>query len=193
MQKSAITVSLSIALLALSCNNNPMKKEAVKWPEGVAAPVAEKKDTVLTAHGDSRTDEYYWMNDYFKKGPDSTKVVDYLKAENAYLDTMMAGTKKFQEDLFTEMKGRIKEKDESVPQLKNGYYYYSRTDEGKQYYKYCRKKGSMDAPEEILLDVDKMAEGSGYFSVNGFNVSPDNKLMAYGVDKVSPAVSIHSM
>ena len=185
MQKTAFIGCLSVALLALSCKNNQVKKEPVKWPEGIATPVAEKKDTVLTAHGDSRTDEYYWMNDYFKKGPDSTKVVDYLKAENAYLDTMMAGTKKFQENLFSEMKGRIKEKDESVPLFKNGYYYYSRTDEGKQYYKYCRKKGSMDAPEEILLDVDKMAEGSGYFSVNGFNVSPDNKLMAYGVDKIS--------
>lgn len=162
-----------------------MKNEPVKWPEGIAAPVADKKDTVLTAHGDNRTDEYYWMNDYFKKGPDSSRVVDYLKAENAYLDTMMAGTKKFQADLFAELKARIKEKDESVPVLNDGYYYYTRTDEGKQYYKYCRKKGSLDAPEEILLDVDKMAEGSGYFSVNGFNISPDNKLLAYGVDKLS--------
>ena len=185
MQKIPLIGCLSLTLLTLSCNNDSMKKEPVKWPEGVAAPVAEKKDTVLTAHGDKRTDEYYWMNDYFKKGPDSTKVVDYLKAENAYLDTMMSGTKKFQADLFNELKGRIKEKDESVPLLNNGYYYYSRTEEGKQYYKYCRKKGSLDAPEEILLDVDKMAEGSGYFSATGFNVSPDNKLMAYGVDKLS--------
>lgn len=185
MQRSILIGYISLSLLALSCKNNHVKKEPVKWPEGIAAPVADKKDTVLTAHGDSRTDEYYWMNDYFKKGPDSTKVVDYLKAENAYLDTMMAGTKKFQTSLFDEMKARIKEKDESVPQLSNGYYYYTRTEEGKQYYKYCRKKGSLNAPEEILLDVDKMAEGSGYFSVNGFNVSPDNKLMAYGVDKLS--------
>lgn len=185
MQKKPLIGLLSLSLMALACKNNQVKKEPVKWPEGVTAPVADKKDTVLTAHGDSRTDEYYWMNDYFKKGPDSTKVLDYLKAENAYLDTMMSATKKFQADLFSEMKGRIKEKDESVPQLNNGYYYYTRTEEGKQYYKYCRKKGSLDAPEEILLDVDKMAAGSGYFSVNGFNVSPDNKLMAYGVDKLS--------
>lgn len=172
--------------MAVSCkNNDTVKKEPVKWPEGVTAPVAEKKNKELTAHGDTRIDEYYWMNDYFKKGPDSTKVVDYLKAENAYLDTMMSGTKKFQEELFAEMKGRIKEKDESVPVLNNGYYYYSRTEEGKQYYKYCRKKGSLDAPEEILLDADKMAEGSGYFSATGFSVSPDNKLMAFGIDKLS--------
>jgi oligopeptidase B len=185
MKVSLITTAISFSVLAIACKNNSMKNEPVKWPEGIAAPVADKKDTVLTAHGDNRTDEYYWMNDYFKKGPDSSRVVDYLKAENAYLDTMMAGTKKFQADLFAELKARIKEKDESVPVLNDGYYYYTRTDEGKQYYKYCRKKGSLDAPEEILLDVDKMAEGSGYFSVNGFNISPDNKLLAYGVDKLS--------
>ncbi|MBK8142814.1 MAG: S9 family peptidase [Chitinophagaceae bacterium] len=184
------TKSISIAVVAIfllvACkNNDTVKKESVKWPEGVTAPVAEKKIKELTAHGDTRSDEDYWMNDYFKKGPDSTKVVDYLKAENAYLDTMMSGTKKFQEELFAEMKGRIKEKDESVPVLNNGYYYYSRTEEGKQYYKYCRKKGSLDAPEEILLDADKMAEGSGYFSATGFSISPDNKLMAYGIDKLS--------
>ncbi|HQV61416.1 MAG TPA: S9 family peptidase [Chitinophagaceae bacterium] len=184
------TKSISIAVVAIfllvSCkNNDTVKKESVKWPEGVTAPVAEKKIKELTAHGDTRIDEYYWMNDYFKKGTDSTKVVDYLKAENAYLDTMMSGTKKFQEELFAEMKGRIKEKDESVPVLNNGYYYYSRTEEGKQYYKYCRKKGSLDAPEEILLDADKMAEGAGYFSATGFSISPDNKLMAYGIDKLS--------
>lgn len=179
-------MAASVVTMAVSCkNNDTVKKEPVKWPEGVTAPVAEKKNKELTAHGDTRIDEYYWMNDYFKKGPDSTKVVDYLKAENAYLDTMMSGTKKFQEELFAEMKGRIKEKDESVPVLNNGYYYYSRTEEGKQYYKYCRKKGSLDAPEEILLDADKMAEGSGYFSAIGFSVSPDNKLIAYGVDKLS--------
>jgi oligopeptidase B len=176
-----------MAILILSaCNNSTtVKKETYKWPEGIMPPVAEKKNKELVAHGDTRMDEYYWMNDYFKKGPDSTHVVDYLKAENAYLDTMMAGTKNFQEDLFNEMKARIKEKDESVPVLNNGYYYYTRTEDGKQYYKFCRKKGSLEATEEILLDVDKMAEGSSYFSVAGFTVSPDNKLLAYGVDKLS--------
>lgn len=186
MNTKTFIMAASVVTMAVSCkNNDTVKKEPVKWPEGVTAPVAEKKNKELTAHGDTRIDEYYWMNDYFKKGPDSTKVVDYLKAENAYLDTMMSGTKKFQEELFAEMKGRIKEKDESVPVLNNGYYYYSRTEEGKQYYKYCRKKGSLDAPEEVLLDADKMAEGSGYFSATGFSVSPDNKLMAFGIDKLS--------
>lgn len=182
-----ITLLALISLMILSCNTNSStaRRESYKWPEGISAPIAEKKDKELIAHGDTRVDPYYWMIDYFKKGPDSTKVVDHLKAENAYLDTMMSATKKFREDLYTEMRARIKEKDESVPVMNNGYYYYTRTEEGKQYFKYCRKKGSMDAPEEILLDVDKMAEGKAFFSATGFNISPDNKLLAYGTDSVS--------
>lgn len=148
-------------------------------------PVAEKKEHIRDIHGDKVVDNYYWMYDYFGKGPDSTKAVDYLKAENAYLEEVMSPTKKLQEDLFTEMKARIKEKDESVPVFKNGYFYYTRTEDGKQYYKYCRKKGSLEAPEELLLDVDKMAEGHAYYAVSGFAVSEDNKLLAYAIDEVS--------
>ncbi|NIJ54088.1 S9 family peptidase [Dyadobacter arcticus] len=177
-------ILLVLAVLVFSCNQNKEVKEAYQWPEATP-PVAEKQDHETGMHGDKRNDEYYWMADFFSKGPDSTKVVDYLKAENAYTDTMMAATKKFQADLFSEMKGRIKEKDESVPVFSNGYWYYTRSEEGKQYYKYCRKKGTLDAAEEILLDVDKLAEGHSYYSANGFNVSPDNKLLVYGVDTVS--------
>ena len=149
------------------------------------APIAEKKEHWRTIHADSVLDNYYWMYDFFGKGPDSAKVVDYLKAENHYLDTMMSGTQKMQADLFTEMKSRIKEKDESVPVFKNGYYYYNRTEDGKQYYKYCRKKGSLNAPEEILLDIDEMAKGHAYYAATGFNISENNKLMAFGIDDVS--------
>ncbi len=148
-------------------------------------PVAEKKVHYRDIHGERVLDNYYWMYDYFGKGPDSTKVVNYLKAENAYLDTVMGGTKKMQADLFAEMKARIKEQDESVPVFKNGYYYYTRTENGKEYYKYCRKKGSLTAKEEVLLDVDQMAEGHPYYAVAGFSVSEDNKLLAFGVDEVS--------
>ena len=178
-------LTMVISMLIPACKNNDVKKEPVQWPSGIAAPVAAKKEKILTAHGDTRIDEYYWMNDYFKKGPDSTLVVEYLKAENAYLDTMLSPVKALRESLFEEMKARIQEKDESVPVFNNGYYYYTRTEEGKQYYKYCRKKGSLEAPEEILLDVDKMAEGHGYYDITGFNVSPDNKLLAYGEDLLS--------
>mgnify|MGYP003530056756 FL=1 len=181
-----LLVALFAAPLLFACNTkkNENPEEMVKWPD-VKPPVAETKVHWRTIHGDSVLDNYYWMYDYFGKGPDSSSVVDYLKAENAYLDTMMSGTKKLQADLFTEMKSRIKEKDENVPVFKNGYYYYYRTEEGKQYFKYCRKKGSLDAAEEVLLDVDKMAEGHAYFSAGGFDVSEDNKLLAYGVDDVS--------
>jgi len=158
--------------------------EIYKWPD-VKAPVAEIKPTTRILHGDTVTDNYYWMIDYFKKGPDSTKVVDYLKAENTYLDQIMKGTDALQSDLFKEMKGRIKEKDESVPVFKNGYYYYSKTEEGKQYFKYCRKKGSLTATEEVLLDIDDLAKDHSYYSATGFSISPDNKLLAYGVDNVS--------
>jgi oligopeptidase B len=178
-------LSALLIILLISCNTKTeMKKEPYQWP-GISTPVADKKAFVRTIHGDSVTDNYYWMIDFFKKGPDSTKVVDYLKAENTYLDTMMSGTKQLQADLFKEMKARIKEKDESVPSFKNGYYYYTRTEDGQQYYKYCRKKGSLTAPEEILLDVDEMAKGKAYYSATGFEISDDNNLLAFGVDEVS--------
>ena len=168
----------------ISCNNKETKMTEFKWPDA-KAPVADIKPHKRILHGDTVIDNYYWMIDYFKKGPDSTNVVDYLNAENKYLDAMMSGSEVFRADLFKELKGRIKEKDESVPVFKNGYFYYSKTEDGKQYYKYCRRKGSMEAAEEILADVDEMAKGHAYFSVSGFSISPDNKLMAYGVDKVS--------
>lgn len=155
------------------------------YSQNAVPPVAPIQAHWRTMHGDSVLDNYYWMYDYFGKGPDSTKVVDYLNAENAYLDTVMSGTKDQQAALFAEMKARIKERDESVPVFKNGYYYYTRTEQGKQYYKYCRKRGSMSAKEEVLLDVDKMAEGHPYYAIRGMEVSENNKLLAYGVDEVS--------
>lgn len=153
--------------------------------QSAIAPVAAKKEHWREIHSDRVLDNYYWMYDYFGKGPDSTKVVDYLKEENAYLDKVMGKTKKFQEDLYTEMKARIKEKDESVPVFKNGYYYYTRTESGQEYYKYCRKKGSLRAKEEVLLDIDEMAKGHAYYAATGFEISENNKLLAYGVDELS--------
>ena len=179
------TPLLLCMLAACNTKDKSMKRVPYKWPEGIQAPVAAITPHERILHGDTVIDNYYWMIDFFKKGPDSTKVVDYLTAENAYLDTMMSGTRPFQEQLFSEMKKRIKEKDESVPVFKNGYYYYTRTEDGKQYYKYCRKKGSLDAKEEVLLDVDQLAEKHAYYAVSGFNVSPDNKLLAFGADTVS--------
>ncbi|HAL53293.1 MAG TPA: oligopeptidase B, partial [Sphingobacterium sp.] len=98
---------------------------------------------------------------------------------------MLQDTVDLQEDLFHELKSRIKEKDESVPYFKNGYYYYSRTEEGKQYFKFCRKKGTLEGEEEVLLDVDQLAQGHAYYTAKGFSVSPDNRLLAFSVDTVS--------
>ena len=177
----ALTVLFSCNTTTTETNRNM----TFQWPKNITAPVADKKPKTLIAHGDTRIDNYFWMNDYFKKGPDSSNVVNYLTAENKYYDTMMSGTKDFQEKLYTEMKARIKEKDESVPYFKNGFYYYTRQVEGKDYYISCRKKANLQAAEEILLDVNSMAEGHDYFAVSGQSVSPDNKLLAYGVDMVS--------
>jgi oligopeptidase B len=146
----------------------------------IAVPTVAKKPTKLEKHGDVRIDNYYWLNE--RENPE---VIAYLEAENAYNDAVTAHTKEFQEDLFQELKGRIKEDDTSVPYKLNGYWYIKRYEEGKNYPIHTRKKESLDAPEEILFDVNEMAEGHSYYKLTGVSVSPDNKLVAYGVDTVS--------
>ena len=111
--------------------------------------------------------------------------MEYLKAENSYLDTMLSGMKDLRENLFVELKARIKEKDESVPYKDNGYWYYYRFEEGKQYPVYCRKKETLEAAEEIIHDAIKAAEGKNYYSASGLQISDNNKLMAIGEDDVS--------
>ncbi len=148
-------------------------------------PAAEKKAHWRDIHSDRVLDNYYWMYDYFGKGPDSSKVLDYLGKENEYFNTLMKPNEGLREKLFEELKARIKEDDRSVPVMKNGYFYYTRTEKGRQYFKYCRKKGNLEAPEEILLDVDAMAEGHPYFAVGGISVSENSRYLAYSVDEVS--------
>ncbi|HMR18938.1 MAG TPA: prolyl oligopeptidase family serine peptidase, partial [Sphingobacterium sp.] len=172
-----------LAAMLNSCTPNQNKTQ-VNWPD-IQTPVADVKPHYRTIHGDTVLDNYYWMNDFFKKGPDSSQVIHYLEEENRYTSLMMKDTEGLQASLFDEMKARIKEKDESVPYLLNGYYYYTRTEEGKQYYKLCRKKENLKAKEEVLLDVDNMAKGYAYYAIGGYSVSPDNKLLVYGVDTVS--------
>lgn len=163
-----------------ACNQSSTTMHSYEWPKDIKTPTVDKEPKEFKAHGDVRIDNYYWLNQR-----ENQKVIDYLKAENAYLDTMMSGTKALQEKLFAEMKGRIKEKDESLPFKNNGYWYYSRFEEGKQYPLFCRKKETLDAPEEIMLDQNKMAEGFKYYSVAGRVVSDNNELLAYTVDSVS--------
>ena len=143
-------------------------------------PVAAKKPVELEIHGDIRVDNYFWLNER-----DTDEVLDYLNAENAYNEEMTSHTKPLQEKLFEEMKGRIKEDDSSVPYKKNGYWYITRYEIGKNYPIYARKKDSLDAEEEILFDCNKEAEGFEYFKMTGLSVSPDNKLIAFGVDTLS--------
>ncbi len=176
----------ALLLVVMSCQNASMNTyQTFRWPENIPTPVAVKKSRELTAHGDTRIDNYYWMNDFFKKGPDSAQVLTYLNAENAYVDTMLSGVKDLRESLFTELKARIKEKDESVPYKDNGYWYYRRFEEGKQYPVYCRKKENMNASEELMHDANKAAEGKNYYQAAGMVISDDNKLMAIGEDDVS--------
>ncbi|GAA0891903.1 oligopeptidase B [Fulvivirga kasyanovii] len=143
-------------------------------------PKAEKIEKQLVAHGHTRIDNYYWLNNR-----EDQKVIDYLEAENAYTDTLMKHTEGFQEKLYNEIVGRIKQTDESVPYRSNGYWYYTRYEEGQEYPIYCRKKESLDNEEEVMLNVNVMAEGHEYYHVTGLNVSLDNNLLAYGVDTVS--------
>jgi oligopeptidase B len=170
-----------IIWLLASCNNqhNSMT-ERYQWPNDVPPPVASKIAKELIAHNDKRSDEYYWLND--RKNPE---VIKYLEAENKYTDSMMAGTKGLQEKLFTEMKSRIQEKDESLPYFENGYWYYNRYEEGFQYPVTARKKTNLTATEEVLLDQNKMAEGLKYFKVGGYAVSDNNALIAFTTDPVS--------
>src|SRR5450432_2175247 len=121
---------------------------------GLKPPVAKKDPHKIELHGDTRTDEYFWIKD--KKNPD---VIKYLEAENTYTEAMTKKTEKLRDTLYKEMLGRIKQTDKAVPVRENGYWYYSRTEEGKQYPIYCRKKATLEAAEEVTLDANELAKG----------------------------------
>ena len=144
------------------------------------APVAAKKSKKLEIHGDVRIDDYYWLND--RENPE---VITYLKEENAFYEAKTKHTKPFQEILFHEMKSRIKEDDSSVPYKKNGFYYITRFETGKEYPIYSRKEKTLEAAEELLFDCNQMAKHHDYFNLRGISVSPNNKIAAFAVDTVS--------
>ena len=171
---------MTLALMT-GCNNPPKeeKKEEAKPAVSLRAPVADRYPHYNTIHDTTLADNYYWLRD--KENPE---VIAYLKAENQYADSMMSGTDHLQERLFEEMKGRLYEDDSSVPVKKGNYYYYHRTEKDKQYLIYCRKKGSLDAREEIVLDVNKLAEEGEYFALGSLEVSPDHQMVAYTADAV---------
>ena len=173
MKKEGLLLLIFIILLNMSCKENEKKNQP-------KPPVAEKIKKELTIHGDTRIDNYYWIRER-----ENTKVIDYLNAENAYTDSIMAHTKDFQKNLFDEIVGRIKKDDSSVPYKRNGYFYYTRYEKGGEYPIYCRKKENMDTDEEIMLNVNEMAKGYSYYQVRGLRVSEVNNILAYSVDTVS--------
>jgi oligopeptidase B len=143
----------------------------------LAPPVAKKVPKTTEVNGRRLVDNYFWLRD--KRNPE---VRAYLEAENAYTDAVMKPTEAFQRRLYEEMLGRIKETDVDVPYKKGDYFYYSRTEAGKQYQIHCRKKGSMDAPEEVVLDVNELAKGQTFMALGAFAVSSDDNLLAYSTD-----------
>ena len=173
MKKISITVIASLLLTILFAAGCSRTAE-------VKPPVAQKIPKKLVTNGHERIDNYFWLNER-----DNPAVMEYLLAENAYRDKVMAPTADLQKTLYSEITGRIKQTDESVPYLDNGYYYYYRYSQGQEYPVYMRKKASPDAVEEILIDGPAMARGHNYFQVTGLSVSENNQYLVFGVDTVS--------
>ncbi|CAM3505885.1 S9 family peptidase [Flavobacterium chungbukense] len=145
----------------------------------ISAPKAKIIPKTLKKHKESRIDNYFWLNDR-----ENSEVIDYLNQENAYYENMTSHTKDLKDNLFEEMKGRIKEDDSSVPYFYNGYFYITRFETGQDYPIFARKKGSLSAEEEILFNCNEMAKGHAYFKLGGLSISPDNKYASFGVDIV---------
>ena len=145
----------------------------------IAEPVAKAVPKTLEKHGHERVDPYYWLNE--REDPE---VIAYLEAENEYADKVMAHTDEFKAALFEEIKDRIKKDDSSVPYLDEGFYYYARFEKDGEYAIYCRKKGSLEADEQIMLDSNQLAEGHEYFSARGLAVSSGNDILAFATDTV---------
>ncbi|MBK5194534.1 MAG: S9 family peptidase [Proteiniphilum sp.] len=157
-----------------SCNDTKKETTILKQSDFSLPPVAEMIPDTFTNFGQQRIDNYSWLRD--KNNP---KVIEYLNAENAYRESVMAPTTDLQQTIYDEIVGRMKEDDESYPSFRDGYYYYSRTEKGKQYRTYCRRQGSMEAAEEVIFDLNTMAEGKTAFIFAGYTISPDNSKVAY--------------
>jgi oligopeptidase B len=167
----------SAALPALGAAQAPPPTPRPAALPSKTAPIAKKVPHMQKLHGDELADPYFWMRD--RENPE---VKAYLEKENAYTDAFMKPTEAFQKALYDEMLGRIKETDLTVPYRDRGYFYYSRTEKGKQYSIYCRKKGSLDAAEQVILDVDELAKGQRFMSVGARAVTDDARLLAYTTD-----------
>jgi oligopeptidase B len=171
-QKAVAMRSLIVLLIVAALNLTSFAQS-----NALRAPMTEKKTKTTKIHEDTMIDEYFWLRE--KTNPE---VIAHLEAENAYAEAMMKPTAALQDKLYKEMVGHIKETDVTVPYRWNGYFYYSRTEQGKQYPINCRKKGSLDAKEEVVLDQNEMAKGLKFFSVGAFVPSDDGNLLAYSTD-----------
>lgn len=172
--KNSILMILCLNFVS-SCKTdkkNPLKTD-------ISIPIVKKKDTILTIHGDDRIDPYYWLRER-----DNPEVISYLESENAFYKSQSASSKKLKDSLFTEMKSRIKEDDESVPYKLRGYWYITRYETGKDYPIYTRKKESLDAEEDIMFNVNELAEGYSYFKLSGIKITPDNQIAAFATDSI---------
>lgn len=196
LKKGLFFLTLSVVVSLFACKqeqhntityNNSMLLEK----NSTTPPKTDKVAHILTAHDDTRTDDYYWMKlsdeQKLAEKPDAAtqKVLDYLNAENTYREDRMSHLSDFQSTLFEEIKGRIKQTDTSVPYKLNGYYYITKYEEGKEYPIYTRKKENLNADEELMLDVNILASDYDYYNVAGNSVSPDNKILVYGEDTLS--------
>jgi oligopeptidase B len=177
-QPTPLFALVLLAVCVLSINS---VATAQKNGDGGAAPVkppmAEKKSKTTNIHGETLVDEYFWLRE--KNNP---AVIAHLQAEDSYTEAVMKPTKALQEKLYNEMVSHIKETDQNVPYRRGGYFYYTRTEKGKQYPIFCRRKGSNEAAEEIVLDVNELAKGQKFMSIGMFNPSDDGNLLAYSTD-----------
>jgi oligopeptidase B len=174
-----LTFLLAILLIPVVLGGLGCRRSGQPSEEELTPPVAKVVPETLEMHGHTWVDDYTWMKDVPRTSPET---IAYVEAENAYTDAVMHHTEKFQEKLFKEMKARIKETDLEVPVRIDDYYYYSRTEEGQNYRIYCRKKGSEDAPEQIILDVNELAEGFEFYQVGRLSRSPDHRILAFPAD-----------
>ncbi|CAL2080786.1 Dipeptidyl aminopeptidase BI [Tenacibaculum dicentrarchi] len=190
--KKNISYIIAFSLIFVGCKTKDMNKNNIKNnQENSTAPIADKQPKTLEKHGDIRVDDYFWMRltDAQKnaevKDAQTQKVYDYLTDENTFYEQKTKHTKDFQADLFEEMKGRIKEDDQSVPYKSNGYFYITRYEKGQQYPIYSRKKETLESDEQIMFNVNNEAKGYDYFQLGGLSISPDNKLTTFATDTVS--------
>jgi oligopeptidase B len=155
----------------------PLKSLSLNWSVLMSHPIPKEIEQALTIHGETRIDPYFWLSDKKNKA-----VINHLKSENKYTDAVLAPHKKLRKALYKEMKARLKEDESSAPYFKNGYWYYARYEKGGEYALYCRKKGTLEALEELLLDENEMAADESYYEIDSFALTQNNSLLAFAED-----------